>query len=120
MVEAQLKKGGLSLREIYEEISDQPAGMVLRSDLGAGTKLDQGMGVNLMIARACGETSQPGGTIVIPIPALNGTDLSCGNPAAVLTLTLTPEPALTFTLALTPAPTTTPAPTSTPTMTPSP
>jgi len=66
--EAQLKDGGLSVRAIYEEVSDQPAGMVLRSDPAAGTKLDQGAGVNLVVAATRGAIPPPSGLIVTPIP----------------------------------------------------
>jgi beta-lactam-binding protein with PASTA domain len=48
--EAQLKQSGLTLRAASEQISDQPAGTVLRTDPGAGTVLDQGGGVNLVVA----------------------------------------------------------------------
>ncbi|MGH3428159.1 MAG: PASTA domain-containing protein [Pseudonocardiaceae bacterium] len=48
--EAQLKSKGLNLHATYGEVSTQPAGTVLRTDPTAGTKLDQGGGVSLVLA----------------------------------------------------------------------
>jgi beta-lactam-binding protein with PASTA domain len=57
--EAELSERGLSLRATYDQASDQPAGTVLRTDPTAGTKLDRGQSVSLMLASAVTGT-EPG------------------------------------------------------------
>jgi PASTA domain len=52
IAEVQLEDAGLNLRAIYDEASDQPVGIVLRSEPTVGTKLDRGAGVSLFIAAA--------------------------------------------------------------------
>lgn len=48
--EAQLTRSGLALRSASTQISDQPAGTVLRTDPAAGAMLDQVRGVSLVLA----------------------------------------------------------------------
>lgn len=50
VAETQLKNAGLKLASIHDEVSSLPPGTVLRVDPAAGTKLDNGTGVNLIIA----------------------------------------------------------------------
>lgn len=55
--EALLKNEGLSLRATYDEVSDRPTGTVLHSHPPAGTKLDPGADVRLVVAFPRSETS---------------------------------------------------------------
>jgi PASTA domain len=48
--EARLADAGLKLGSIHDEVSSLPPGTVLRIDPAAGTKLDRGAGVNLIVA----------------------------------------------------------------------
>lgn len=48
--EALLKNVGLNLRATSDEVSDKPAGTVLRTDPAVGMTLDQGAGVSLVLA----------------------------------------------------------------------
>jgi beta-lactam-binding protein with PASTA domain len=50
--EALLSGMGLKMRAAYDQVSDQPAGTVLRTDPPAGQALDQGGGVSLTLASA--------------------------------------------------------------------
>jgi hypothetical protein len=82
MAEAQLKDVGLNLRGVYEEVSDQSVGLVLRSDPAVGTKLDRGAGVNLVIGAARPATPPSSGPIVIPIPVPGNSAPAPGYPAS--------------------------------------
>jgi beta-lactam-binding protein with PASTA domain len=67
VAEAQLKDRGLSLRATYDEVSDQPAGTVLRSDPAARTALDPDGGVSLVLAVARPLPTPPPGLELPPV-----------------------------------------------------
>ncbi len=113
--EALLRDEGLSLRATYDEVSDWPTGMVLNSHPPAGTKLDRGAGVRLVVAfphPGTASLSRNGPTVVPPasVPGPNPRSAPAPNPRPALVPNPRPAPAPNPRPAPAPAPNPRPAP----------
>jgi beta-lactam-binding protein with PASTA domain len=90
VAEAQLKDRGLSLHTTYDEISDQPAGTVLRTDPAARTMLDPDGGVSLVLAVSRPLPTPPPGLELPPILKQPPVEV----PAPVVPAPVVPPPAV--------------------------